>query len=246
MLETIRTRPPLRRPHAAPEPGVHGGRGGDHLVRLRSRHDDLQRDQRGGAPAAARHVQSRSAVHVRASHTGLQRRRLGLVSVLSARAGPDSHARWSRRLEQGLAVDRASADRDTPSTATSSAATTSPCSASVPRSAGSSRLTRTARRSRALCVVVSHGFWESRLGADSSAIGRDVQVNGQPYTLIGVDDARLSRRVLTAQVDAWVPLMMQPQVRPGLGSRRSSPGCGCSRVSRRVRRGRSRNASWRR
>lgn len=35
-------------------------------------------------------------------------------------------------------------------------------------------------------VVVSHSFWESRLGADPSVIGSAVTVNGNPYTLIGV------------------------------------------------------------
>ena len=64
-------------------------------------------------------------------------------------------------------------------------------------------------------VVVSHSFWESRLGADSSAIGRTVAVNGHPYTLIGVAPPGFRGVFTPLKTDAWVPLMMQAQVRPG-------------------------------
>ena len=35
-------------------------------------------------------------------------------------------------------------------------------------------------------VVVSDGFWRSALGADSTAIGRAIMLNGRPYTIVGV------------------------------------------------------------
>jgi putative ABC transport system permease protein len=48
-----------------------------------------------------------------------------------------------------------------------------------------------ARRDPALAVV-SHGFWESRLGSDASIVGRTLVFNGRPYTVLGVlpDDLR--------------------------------------------------------
>ena len=64
-------------------------------------------------------------------------------------------------------------------------------------------------------VVVSHSFWESRLGADSTAIGRTVGVNGHQYTLIGVAPPGFRGVFTPLKTDAWVPLMMQAQVRPG-------------------------------
>jgi predicted permease len=64
-------------------------------------------------------------------------------------------------------------------------------------------------------VVVSHSFWESRLGSDTSAIGRTVTVNGHPYTLIGVAPPGFRGVFTPLKTDAWVPLMMQAQVRPG-------------------------------
>ena len=35
-------------------------------------------------------------------------------------------------------------------------------------------------------VVVSHGFWERQLGADRSAVGKSIRLDGKPYTLVGV------------------------------------------------------------
>ena len=64
-------------------------------------------------------------------------------------------------------------------------------------------------------VVVSHSFWESRLGADSTAIGRTVGVNGHEYTLIGVAPPGFRGVFTPLKTDAWVPLMMQAQLRPG-------------------------------
>jgi predicted permease len=63
-------------------------------------------------------------------------------------------------------------------------------------------------------IVVSQPFWRARLGGDAAAIGRAVTVNGNPFTVIGVV-AEEFRGVYTGlRADAWVPLMMQPQLRP--------------------------------
>lgn len=35
-------------------------------------------------------------------------------------------------------------------------------------------------------VVVSHGFWQRRLGADANAVGQMLVINGRPYTVLGV------------------------------------------------------------
>jgi predicted permease len=64
-------------------------------------------------------------------------------------------------------------------------------------------------------VVVSHAFWMSTLGADSAIVGRAISVNGHPYTVIGVAPAGFRGVFTPLRVDAWVPLMMQQQLRPG-------------------------------
>ena len=63
-------------------------------------------------------------------------------------------------------------------------------------------------------IVVSHSFWEMRLGSDSSVVGQVVKVNGNPYTLIGVAPPGFRGAFTPLKVEAWVPLMMQPHLRP--------------------------------
>ena len=44
-------------------------------------------------------------------------------------------------------------------------------------------------------IVMSEGLWRTRFGADPSLIGRDIRLNGQPFTVIGIvpDDVQLQR-----------------------------------------------------
>src|ERR1700720_3730418 len=35
-------------------------------------------------------------------------------------------------------------------------------------------------------AIVSHGFWQRRLGGSLSVVGSNIQINGQPYTVIGI------------------------------------------------------------
>ena len=63
-------------------------------------------------------------------------------------------------------------------------------------------------------IVVSHGFWKTRLAADPGVIGHVLRVNGRPFTLIGVTPPDFRGVLPPIQTDAWIPLMMQPQLRP--------------------------------
>ena len=63
-------------------------------------------------------------------------------------------------------------------------------------------------------LVVSDAFWRTHLGADEQAIGRAITVNGHPFTLIGVAPPAFRGLYTGLTVDAWAPLMMQPQLRP--------------------------------
>jgi predicted permease len=53
-------------------------------------------------------------------------------------------------------------------------------------------------------VVVSHAFWQSRLGADPDMVGREVTINGLPATLIGVLPASFVPP-LGSRTDIWMP-----------------------------------------
>ncbi|MPY86323.1 MAG: FtsX-like permease family protein, partial [Luteitalea sp.] len=50
-------------------------------------------------------------------------------------------------------------------------------------------------------VVLSHGFWQRRLGGDPTVVGRTLTFNGEPYTVIGVTASEL--RSVTGFGLAW-------------------------------------------
>ncbi len=55
-------------------------------------------------------------------------------------------------------------------------------------------------------IVLSNREWRDRFGADPGVLGRVVQLDGQPYTVVGVAPAGLRARFLNLEVDAWVPV----------------------------------------
>ena len=63
-------------------------------------------------------------------------------------------------------------------------------------------------------IVLSHRFWSRRFGADASLIGKTINLNRQPFTVIGVAARDFNGAELFAP-DLWAPLTMQAQVMPG-------------------------------
>jgi putative ABC transport system permease protein len=56
-------------------------------------------------------------------------------------------------------------------------------------------------------VVVSHRFWQGRLGGLPSVLGSDIQINGQPYTVIGIMPPGFDYPV---PMELWIPLALTP------------------------------------
>ena len=61
-------------------------------------------------------------------------------------------------------------------------------------------------------VVVSHGFWTDRLGADPSVLGRTITLEHRPFVVTGVMDRRYRGPLLDYLGDpkVWLPLRAQP------------------------------------
>ena len=71
-------------------------------------------------------------------------------------------------------------------------------------------------------AVVSYALWQNRLGASPSAIGREINLNGSPYVVIGVAPPRFVGARLGRAPDVWLPMALQQEVRPpSAGLRRS-------------------------
>jgi len=60
-------------------------------------------------------------------------------------------------------------------------------------------------------AILSDGLWHRRFGADPNLIGRQIQLNGQSYTVVGVMPPRFQ---LTRGTELWVPLVLDPAVYP--------------------------------
>ncbi|HEX5437235.1 MAG TPA: ABC transporter permease [Gemmatimonadaceae bacterium] len=57
-------------------------------------------------------------------------------------------------------------------------------------------------------VVLSDGLWEAHFGADPQIIGRQIDLDGAPYTVVGVMPA--SMRIPNAATQFWVPRTIDP------------------------------------
>jgi putative ABC transport system permease protein len=55
-------------------------------------------------------------------------------------------------------------------------------------------------------VVLSHGLWQAKFGGDPSIVGRTIDLDGRPYTIVGVMGPDFySAHIFTVQPDLFVP-----------------------------------------
>src|SRR5205807_1891954 len=55
-------------------------------------------------------------------------------------------------------------------------------------------------------VVLSYGLWKRRLGGDRGIVGKNIQLNGQPYQVVGV----IGRAFVTDNpADLWLPFQFE-------------------------------------
>jgi len=57
-------------------------------------------------------------------------------------------------------------------------------------------------------VVLSHGLWQRQFGGEPETVGRSVQFNGEPYTIIGVMPADFQP---SATTELWAPMAFSDQ-----------------------------------
>ncbi|HXT70360.1 MAG TPA: ABC transporter permease [Vicinamibacterales bacterium] len=62
-------------------------------------------------------------------------------------------------------------------------------------------------------MVVSHRFWQERFAGNENVVGRDILLNGQRFTIVGVVE-RGFRTPDGSRRDLFVPMMMQSVARP--------------------------------
>jgi putative ABC transport system permease protein len=65
-------------------------------------------------------------------------------------------------------------------------------------------------------LVISHGFWQRRFGGDASVVGRVVDIDGRPATVVGVMPPGFR---LPLEREVWAPLVIPANVGEGRGMR---------------------------
>jgi predicted permease len=61
-------------------------------------------------------------------------------------------------------------------------------------------------------AVLGYGLWQKRFGADPSIIGKTVQINLYPYTIVGIAPEGFQGCKSGLRSDLWIPLGMDSQV----------------------------------
>lgn len=61
-------------------------------------------------------------------------------------------------------------------------------------------------------VVLSYAFWRDKFALSPSAIGKEIRLNGYPFTIVGVAPAGFDGDVVGEHMALYVPLSMQPQI----------------------------------
>jgi putative ABC transport system permease protein len=70
----------------------------------------------------------------------------------------------------------------------------------------------------AAVAVLGYGLWQRRFGGRPDAVGSRIDVNGFPFTVVGVVPREFGGTVTGAAFDLWVPLASQPQTIPRLST----------------------------
>jgi len=61
-------------------------------------------------------------------------------------------------------------------------------------------------------AVISYGYWKQNLGGNPAAVGKVVDLNGTPFTIVGVTPREFFGERVRRSPNFWLPMVMQPQI----------------------------------
>ncbi len=67
-------------------------------------------------------------------------------------------------------------------------------------------------------IVLSDGLWRRDFGADPDIVGKTVEINNYPLTVVGVADPAFHGTIVSYDIEAFIPIMMAGQILTDLGS----------------------------
>ncbi|HEV2314461.1 MAG TPA: ABC transporter permease [Candidatus Acidoferrales bacterium] len=69
-------------------------------------------------------------------------------------------------------------------------------------------------RSAAPVAVLNYGYWQSAFGGSRDVIGRTIELNNVPFTIVGVAEARFTGITPGSDYDVWLPLSNEEKIDP--------------------------------
>jgi predicted permease len=72
-------------------------------------------------------------------------------------------------------------------------------------------------------IVLSDGLWRRDFAADPDIVGKTVEINNYPLTVVGVADATFHGTTVVYDVELYIPVMMAPQLGFTFGSQQTTP-----------------------
>jgi predicted permease len=72
-------------------------------------------------------------------------------------------------------------------------------------------------------VVISDGLWRGDFGADPDIVGKAIEINDYPMTVVGVADPTFHGTTVVYDVEVFVPVTMAPQLGFKFGSQQTTP-----------------------
>jgi len=61
-------------------------------------------------------------------------------------------------------------------------------------------------------AVLNYGYWQRSFGGSRDAIGRTIELNGTPFTIIGVAEQGFTGITPGSDYDVWLPLAAGPRI----------------------------------
>ena len=72
-------------------------------------------------------------------------------------------------------------------------------------------------------VVLSDGLWRRDFAADPEIVGKTIEINNYPLTVVGVADPTFHGTTVVYDVELYIPVMMAPQLGFTFGSQQTTP-----------------------
>jgi putative ABC transport system permease protein len=72
-------------------------------------------------------------------------------------------------------------------------------------------------------VMISDGLWRRDFTADPDIVGKTIEINSYPLTVVGVTDPKFHGTTVVYDVEVYIPVMMAPQLGFNFGSAQTTP-----------------------